>query len=753
MLIPLYFYYNILINFAKNSILIINTGEKFIMFTLYLFLSIIVLELLLLFFTKKFSSKATIVLKVLSILFAVVYSVRLVTSDKFDDILMLNCSYMSPFLVAFMLFLKGFTLVCVMITALTSFYKCKTTENILKYLVPIISILNIIFFYQNVQAFFGASEVDLISFRSLQFAVETVLMATISIYYFISSIKTFKNKSFLKDIFNALGIFTLLFIAVLPVSFFNILFGTFGDEADGFTSTHRMTLYFCVAIFFVIYFALRNRKKNEKELALVYMATACLIQFCYTININNLSFTNLPFHICNTAVFLIFIAYVFRVKSIFYFTLLVNVIGGMFAMVLPDTSGSLFMWYNVRFWYNHIYITILPVLGVVLNVYERPNLKMMIKAIGIFSIYFVSMIFVNAYVNSFASVDYFFLEGNAISKHASFLELWRINFNLTVVVNNTAYTTHWLYDIFLYFGYIILMFIIWLLYTNIFKVQDHYAEVSLLRKIDRLEEKQTRKKLFGNMNKPLNIRSKKMVNISHFTKKYPSSKVKAVDDFSLKVKEGEVFGFLGHNGSGKSTLIKSMVGIQSITSGKIEICGFDIQKQPLQAKALIGYVSDNHSVYEHLTGREYVNYIADLYNVSKEKRTQIIEKYINLFNLKDAFDNPIKSYSHGMKQKVVVIAALVHEPKVWILDEPLTGLDPTSAFQIKECMREHANKNNIVFFSSHVIEIVEKICDRIAIIKKGKLQGVYDMEQLKKEKVDLEDLYMSFISPKDEEIK
>jgi ABC-2 type transport system ATP-binding protein len=174
----------------------------------------------------------------------------------------------------------------------------------------------------------------------------------------------------------------------------------------------------------------------------------------------------------------------------------------------------------------------------------------------------------------------------------------------------------------------------------------------------------------------------------------------------------------------------------------MEIFGYDITKQPIEAKLRIGYVSDNHAVYERLTGREYINYIADLYLVPQEERDQRIEKYVEMFNLTQAIDHEIKSYSHGMKQKIVVIASLIHDPKIWVLDEPLTGLDPLSSFQIKECMREHANNGNIVFFSSHVIEVVEKICDRIAIINQGKLQGIYEVSKLLEQGISLEKLYM-----------
>ncbi|MDD4000711.1 MAG: ABC transporter ATP-binding protein [Bacilli bacterium] len=236
-----------------------------------------------------------------------------------------------------------------------------------------------------------------------------------------------------------------------------------------------------------------------------------------------------------------------------------------------------------------------------------------------------------------------------------------------------------------------------------------------------------------------------MIKIENFTKIYGNSKVPAVKDFSLEVYDGEIFGFIGHNGAGKSTTIKSLVGIQSITEGRMEIAGYDISKQPIEAKLRIGYVSDNHAVYERLTGREYINYVADLYLVSQAVRDERIEKYVQMFSLEKAIDNEIKSYSHGMKQKIVVIASLIHNPKIWILDEPLTGLDPVSSFQIKECMKDHAKMGNIVFFSSHVIEVVEKICNRIAIISHGQLQGTYEIFKLKEQGISLEQLYMQHV--------
>ena len=237
-----------------------------------------------------------------------------------------------------------------------------------------------------------------------------------------------------------------------------------------------------------------------------------------------------------------------------------------------------------------------------------------------------------------------------------------------------------------------------------------------------------------------------MLKINELKKKYANSTANAVNGLSLEVKPGEVFGFLGPNGAGKSTTIKSIVGILPFESGSIEICGVDLAKNPLGAKHNVGYVPDNHAVFERLTGREYVNHMANFFNVPLDLMKERSEYYVKLFKLEAAFDNPIKSYSHGMKQKISVIAALVHNPKLWILDEPLTGLDPQSAYQLKQAMRNHADKGNAVFFSSHILDVVENLCDRVCIIKKGTLQGIYDLKELKEKGQSLEELFMRTIS-------
>ena len=234
-----------------------------------------------------------------------------------------------------------------------------------------------------------------------------------------------------------------------------------------------------------------------------------------------------------------------------------------------------------------------------------------------------------------------------------------------------------------------------------------------------------------------------MIEIINLSKKYKNSNFYSVKDLSLTVKDGEVFGFLGKNGAGKSTTIKCITGILPFEEGQIKICGYDMKKDPINAKLNMGYVPDNHAVYENLTGREYVNYMGNIYRVPKDLIQERMETLAKKFSMAHALDNQIRSYSHGMHQKICIIAALIHNPKVWILDEPLVGLDPQSTFEIRAYMKEHKRKGNSVFFSSHNIDMVEKLCDRVAIINRGQLMEIIDVKKFMKESsVSLEDYFL-----------
>lgn len=235
-----------------------------------------------------------------------------------------------------------------------------------------------------------------------------------------------------------------------------------------------------------------------------------------------------------------------------------------------------------------------------------------------------------------------------------------------------------------------------------------------------------------------------MLQINNLTKTYAGSSKPSVENLSLTVGDGEIFGFIGPNGAGKSTTIKCITSIITFSEGSISVDGKSLKENPTEVKKLIGYVSDDHVLYEGLTGVEYINFICDVFDVPSSLREERMNRYVHMFALDEAIKNQISSYSHGMKQKLNIIGALIHEPKVWILDEPMTGLDPKSAFNLKTLMREHADKGNCVFFSSHVLEVVEKICDRIGIIDDGHLITTCSISELKERNHDssLEELFL-----------
>lgn len=234
-----------------------------------------------------------------------------------------------------------------------------------------------------------------------------------------------------------------------------------------------------------------------------------------------------------------------------------------------------------------------------------------------------------------------------------------------------------------------------------------------------------------------------MLNIINYSKAYKNGK-KAVDNVSLEVNSGEIFAFIGHNGAGKTTTIKAIVGILDFTEGDILIDGISIKENPMACKEKIAYIPDNPDIYESLKGIQYLNFIADIYKVSKEDREREIKKYAEIFEITSALGDLISSYSHGMKQKLAIISALLHKPKLLILDEPFVGLDPKASHLLKQEMKNICNEGAAIFFSTHVLEVAEKLCDKVAIIKDGKIVSKGTMEEVKGNS-SLEDIFMELI--------
>ncbi len=236
-----------------------------------------------------------------------------------------------------------------------------------------------------------------------------------------------------------------------------------------------------------------------------------------------------------------------------------------------------------------------------------------------------------------------------------------------------------------------------------------------------------------------------MLKLEHVSKTHGNKNEKAVDDVSFEVYPGEIFGFVGPNGAGKTTTIKMIVSLLAPNSGKITINGIDNQKDILAAKKQFSYVPDSPELFEKIKGIEYLKFMADVYQVPATERQENIEKYLDIFEIKDAVNDPIGSFSHGMKQKLALVGALIHDPQVFILDEPMVGLDPKASFELKKIMCDHCDRGRSVFFSTHVLDVAEKICDRIAIIKKGRVIEVGTMAEIREKAGSQESLENIFL--------
>lgn len=521
---------------------------------------------------------------------------------------------------------------------------------------------------------------------------------------------------------------------------------------EDFSQAHRIGLYFGFIIPLVLYLVLKNKSLRTRRLVLLYYALASLLIFSNDYRFVDMQrISNLPLHLCHTAMYITPLCLMFNGKKIFYFTYFINVLGAFIALLIPNygngvaTSASV-----VLFWVNHYQAFFMPLLVVGLGIFPRPRLREFKYSMVGFAVYFVVILFLNAlFANYDASVDYFFLNSDYV---ASQLGNWAEN------LRDIVWTVEWqvgdklltftfypLYQALFFLVYVALALGVWFVYELGYDVAASWSDIHSRNKAYRADCIAISSTLGGKIEEPLNMENTNKLILRNLTKRYGKSDVYAVKDANLEVVGGEIFGFLGPNGAGKSTIIKSIVGIQTITDGTIEVCGYDAKRQPVQAKRQIGFVPDHYALYEKLTAREYINYVADLYDVDKKLRDERLNRFIRLFEFETAIDNQIKTYSHGMKQKVTIMAALIHNPKVWILDEPLTGLDPNSIYQVKECMKQHAEEGNIVFFSSHIIDVVERICDKIGIIRKGQIQCVKTVKEIEESGVTLEQFYMDVV--------
>lgn len=685
--------------------------------------------------------------KIVSGVLAVVFVFRfMLGQDALKNIFALNNSPIeSNALTAISLILNWAFYSVVLLVILYPFFKNSQFASIIKYYGTIVTLLCAGFIYYLSTGIVGVNAYNGFQIRTLLMGVEIGITLA---YCFVVFMENDKFKIKKSDLWGGVYIAGML-LATMPPYMLEALFGNFRIWFDlkELAPAHRVILYLSILIPIALYLLLKNKNKEMVRGILLYISLGTLLSFSVSYKFENfLHVTSWPFHLCNTAMYIIPLCLIFKWEKLFYFTYFINVLGAFLAMAMPNYAEglNLFSTRIVNFYINHYIAFFMPLLMVALRVYERPKLKQFKYSMIGFGIYFVLVLILNAWFSNYGTVDYFFLNSDFIAeKLGTWAEdlrniVWSFN------INDLSFTFYPLYQFLFFLVYVALGAAMWFVYEQAYAFADMMVDINARNKKIKADllalQVASAKKSEEEM-----INTETKLELIDFSKRYGSSKVYAVQNANLEIHGGEIFGFLGHNGAGKSTIIKSIVGIQPITSGTIKVCGYDVDKQPVLAKKQIGFVPDHYALYEKLTGREYVNYIADLYEVSKEERNERIENYVKLFELENAFDNQIKTYSHGMKQKITIMSALVHNPKVWILDEPLTGLDPNSIYQVKECMKAHAKAGNIVFFSSHIIDVVESICDRIAVIKKGKILTTKTMKEIEQE-CGLEEFYLKITS-------
>ncbi|MCQ3035910.1 MAG: YwaF family protein, partial [Bacilli bacterium] len=582
----------------------------------------------------------------------------------------------------------------VLALCLIPFYPFKTGKRIAKYFIPVIAFVQSAFLFNHLNAIYGSIAIN---FKQILSSLQMGAFLGSSVIYSWSIFKdediSFKNEQNKKLSIAHLVIFTfVLHLFVTPIYTMAALipndFKFFGRAIMNwhvldFSLVHRIALYLTLGVPVIIYFLFRNKEKSAREFAILFVTLGALILFSSTENlegmfpmggdgIRHVSAKDLPIHLCHTALYVTPFCIITKNKRLFYFTYFINVFGALMAMLMPNYNE----YYSVlhptisHFWANHMIAFYSPLLCVALRLFEKPKFKQMLWSLLFFLAYFVLIVFANAWLSNYVSgfnpnkigtgTDYLFINGDFILGKLGDDSKVLLNTKLVWTWGSCTFVIYPLYQVLFYLGYVAIAFAMWFLYSLFFRIADAHNDLRVKLYIARKEKisfKQKQKLLEGR-NMDLKETEAKL-ELIHFSKRYGNSDVLSADDVNLTVNAGEIFGYLGPNGAGKSTCIKTIIGIQPVTDGEIKVCGFDVTEEPVITKRLIGYVPDHYALYEKLTGREYINYIADLYGVSKEDRDMRIAKYVDLFELTQAFDNRMQTYSHGMKQKMTIMAALV----------------------------------------------------------------------------------------------
>jgi ABC-2 type transport system ATP-binding protein len=671
-----------------------------------------------------------------AILYNILFIARfLMGHDYVENVSALSSTFMNKFEVGSGAILACYEVMCVLFLVSHEFFPTKRTDVVIKYLVSPVQILIVIFFPNVLRALVGDISAEAFSIRGLLLCLELALGLVFSLKTWLNnpSLKIDKEERY--SLIVAIIIFLIVSINdYLPKNLFGEAIANV-PTAKSFTWTHRIFIYLTFLLPVLYYKLLFPFDYGERRYFLFIIASGTLFAYAAIRRYETwTSIPSLPLHLCNTAMYIMPLTLAFKNYGLFYFTMFVNVIGAFFALLMPNFSDTLLIFGNqtFEFFINHMYATFMPVLIILLNIYERPKIKYFTYSMIGFLFYFILVSGIDIYYQGqgVTGVDFFFLSTDYI---ADKLGAWAENiYEASPIIFNFeghTYTIRLIYYIAFFFTYVLLSLFMWFVYEVLFSVIDEQIAV-----MNKANDRKKKKELFHKEQEhPVSLVA------SHVSKTYPGNNKPSLIDFSLSLLPGKVYGFLGNNGAGKSTFIKACVGIHSFNEGSIKICGYDVVYETEEAKKRMAYVPDHYALEESLTGREYINHLANLYSVPCSREEDLLNKYLPLLHLQEAFDSLLLTYSHGMKQKITLLGALIHEPDIIILDEPLTGVDPESVYEIKKILLSLAKEGKIVFFSSHMIDVVESICDEVIIIEDGQFVDELDMKALLKSRSSVEE--------------
>ena len=693
--------------------------------------------------------KKSNIYKIISFFFSILFVVYLLREKNYNyqNLHLANNYYDNYITNVGIAYLKTLVIASIIILLIRPYFKDNRLD-IISWIYPFLISIIAAIFYKDIARTYLYNGADKYFFNPLGVVI-LLGMLSFSIYNFHLYLKEIKKYK-LKDYLNAVFFYTLLFIFSLPLYIIKYYLFSLSDSKNIILGL-KLSILFYTAILVVLYFSILD--KNIRKIILLSIILISFINYLTSTSFKNIiSYKNAPILISSLSAILYL--YLFIKKRVRLFNFLYFSSFTLFAILIFPTISGDNLNTVISNSYKAFFILSITFLFVFYDIYKIPKGKAVFRAFIAFSIYYLIIVLINSvFLNFDSSVDYLFLNGYILENKLFFLKNTK-RFYHDFVYYFINYQSFDYTKFILKFNHLFLILVyISIIFLNLLS----HLIVSFLNKIvlnyyfikDKIKTlKKDKVILYENISDKIREDIKMAtpsIEIKNFSKKYIKNDFYSVKNLNYTATSGKVIGIVGHNGAGKSTLIKSLVGIQNVSAGTIKVCGFNIYKNPTEAKYVLGYVSDNHALYEELTGREYITFVAKLYNVNKEVLDERMKDLTEFFNIASHIDREIRTYSHGMKQKISIISSLIHNPKVWVLDEPLTGLDPTSSYQLKQKIKEHAKNGNIVIFSSHIIEVVENLCDEIVIIKKGEMVLNSTMKDLKAKNINLEKMYIDII--------